>query len=62
MGKSFHSQLREALDKPHTGEGRLSTREHYALKRAMREANMRGHQFQDAEELARWMTGGRRYA
>lgn len=63
MGKSFHSELRERLDKPHMSEGRLSAREHYALKKAMRDANMKGVQFQDADEMARWMvSGGRRYA
>lgn len=62
MGKSFHSRLRDALDTSHTGEGRLATREHYALKRAMREANMNGRQFESAEELAVYLAKGRRYA
>lgn len=61
MAKSFHSRLREALDETHCGEGRLSTQEHYRLKRAMREANMRGRQFNDAEELAAFIAGGRRF-
>lgn len=61
MSKSFHSRLREALDDAHCGEGRLSAPEHYRLKRAMREANMRGKQFQTAEELAEFISGGRRF-
>ena len=61
MAKSFHSTLRDALDEAHCGEGRLSTAEHYRLKRAMREANMRGRQFNDAEELAAFIANGRRF-
>lgn len=61
MSKSFHSKLREALDDTHCGEGRLSTAEHYRLKRAMREANMRGRQFQDADELAQFVANGMRF-
>lgn len=61
MSKSFHSRLRDALDETHCGEGRLSAPEHYALKRAMREANMSGRQFADAEELAQYMAKGRRF-
>lgn len=61
MAKSFHSLLREALDDVHMHEGRLSTVEHYRLKRAMREANMRGRQFQTAEELDEYMMTGRRF-
>jgi hypothetical protein len=59
MSKSFHSKLRDALDASHLGDGRLSAPEHYALKRAMREANMSGRQYQDADELAQAMTGWR---
>lgn len=61
MSKSFHSRLREALDDTHCGEGRLSTAEHYRLKRAMREANFKGRQFQDADELARFVANGMRF-
>lgn len=61
MAKSFHSKLRDALDETHCGEGRLSSAEHYRLKRAMREANMRGRQFQDADELAQFVANGMRF-
>lgn len=61
MSKSFHSRLRDALDDAHMQNGRLATREHYALKRAMREANMSGRQFADAEELALYLAKGRRF-
>ncbi len=61
MSKSFHSTLREALDHTHQGEGRLSSAEHYTLKRAMREANMKGRQFQSAEELASFVSHGMRF-
>lgn len=62
MARSFHSKLREALDAEHLDAGRLATRTHYELKKAMREANMRGRQFQTPEELAEFITEGRRYA
>lgn len=61
MSKSFHSRLRDALDETHCGEGRLSTSEHYRLKKAMREANMRGRTFNTAEELAEFIANGRRF-
>lgn len=61
MAKSFHSKLRDALDETHCGEGRLSSAEHYRLKKAMREANMRGRQFQDADELAQFVANGMRF-
>lgn len=51
MSKSFHSKLREALDTEHLN-GKLRSDLHYKLKRAMREANMRGRQFQNEYELA----------
>lgn len=62
MAKSFHSRLRDALDASHMGEGKLSTAEHYALKRAMREANMSGRVFESPEDLAAYMAQGRRFA
>lgn len=61
MSKSFHSKLRDALDETHCGEGRLSTAEHYRLKRAMRESTMRGREFQDADELAQFVANGMRF-
>lgn len=61
MSKSFHSTLRDRLDASHLGDGKLSAPEHYALKRAMREANMSGRQFQTAEELAEFIAHGRRF-
>lgn len=61
MAKSFHSKLRDALDDAHCGEGRLSTAEHYRIKRALREATMKGRQFQTAEELAEFIATGRRF-
>ena len=62
MSKSFHSRMIAALDETHTGpEGRLSTAQHYALKKAMREANMSGRQFADPEDLAQYMAKGRRF-
>lgn len=61
MSKSFHSRLREALDDTHCGEGRLSTAEHYRLKKAMRESTMRGREFQDADELAQFVANGMRF-
>ena len=61
MSKSFHSRLREALDETHCGEGRLSTAEHYRLKKAMRESTMRGREFQDADELAQFVANGMRF-
>lgn len=61
MSKSFHSRLRDALDETHCGEGRLSTAEHYRLKRAMRESTMRGREFQDADELAQFVANGMRF-
>lgn len=62
MAKSFHSQLRDALDDAHMNGGRLATRDHYAIKRAMREAQMSGRVFEDAESLALYIAKGRRYA
>lgn len=61
MSKSFHSALREALDDTHQNEGRLSAKEHYTLKRAMRDANMKGRQFQSADELAAYVVNGMRF-
>ena len=61
MSKSFHSKLRDALDETHCGGGRLSTAEHYRLKRAMRESTMRGREFQDADELAAFIANGMRF-
>lgn len=62
MSRSFHSRLRDALDAKHMGEGQLSTAAHYAIKKAMREANMSGRQFESAEDLAAYMAKGRRFA
>lgn len=61
MAKSFHSRLRDALDETHCGEGRLSSAEHYRLKRAMRESTMRGREFQNADELAAFVANGMRF-
>jgi len=61
MAKSFHSKLRDALDHDHLSEGRLSTADHYKLKRALREATMRGREFTTAEELAQFIATGRRF-
>lgn len=61
MSKSFHSKLRDSLDASHLGDGRLKASEHYALKRAMRDATMKGREFQTAEELAEYLTNGRRF-
>lgn len=61
MSKSFHSQLRDALDAAHLGNGQLATAEHYALKRAMREAQMSGRTFESAEDLALYLSKGRRF-
>ena len=61
MAKSFHSRLRDALDETHCGEGRLSSAEHYRLKRAMRESTMRGREFQNADELAQFVANGMRF-
>lgn len=62
MGKSFNQVMRDALDETHTGpEGRLSTAQHYALKKALREANMSGRQFTGPEDLALYMAKGRRF-
>lgn len=52
MGKSFHSVMRDSLDAPLQRGERIDAKLHYAAKRAMREANMRGKQFQSEEELA----------
>lgn len=61
MGKSFHSQLRDALDDAHMNNGRIATPDHYKLKRAMREANMSGRVFESAESLALYLAKGRRW-
>ena len=61
MGKSFHSRLQQALDAPLQKGERIDTSMHYKLKRAMRDANMRGQQFQNEEELAAYLHEGRRY-
>lgn len=61
MGKSFHSKLRDALDEAHQHQGRLATGDHYKLKRAMREANMSGRVFENAEDLALYLAKGRRW-
>lgn len=59
MSKSFNSRLRDALDDTHCGEGRLRTADHYRLKRAMRQANMEGRQFDSAESFALYVASGR---
>lgn len=61
MSKSFHSQLRDALDEAHMDGGRLATPDHYRLKKAMRDANMSGRVFESAEDLALYLSTGRRY-
>lgn len=61
MGKTFHDKMRDALDDAHMNNGRLATADHYRIKRALRDAQMSGRVFEDAESLALYLAKGRRF-